>query len=293
MTKANFLGFAGRLDEALAAHAQAARLDPGNPTIARFRMVNLFAAHRPAEALRVVRDLDARIPGRIDRGEWLFSYTGHTQRWRTELERMRDQPPPNFVLANEFDLLRFEGRHDELRALLANPALSEYRPQSALRSLVGSGMKPVAALRGWERLMAGDRAGAKLAGEAVLDFHRRQVERRWNAWSLHLLAAEGALFVGDERRAIAEARAALTAIGPHPNLATNTYSRMLAARIFAWAGARDEAIGMLERLSRDYPGLGPAHIARDPLLMLPLANEPRWRELTRSLEAQISANQSL
>jgi len=293
MTKANFLGYARRLDEALAAHAQAARLDPGNPTIARFRMVNLFAAHRPAEALRVVRDLDTRIPGRIDRGEWLFAYTGGTERWRTEVERMRDQPQPNFVMANEFDLLRFEGRRDELRSLLANTSLTEYRPQSLLRSLVGSGMKPVAELLGWERLMAGDRAGAKRAGEAVLAFHRQQPVKKWNAWSLHLTAAEGALFTGDGARAIAEARTALAAIGPTPNLATNTYTRMLAARIFAWAGAREEAIGILERLARDYPGLGPAHIARDPLLMMPLADEPRWRELSRMLEAEIAANQSL
>jgi tetratricopeptide (TPR) repeat protein len=293
MTKANFLGYAGRLDEALAAHEQAAKLDPANPTIARFRMANLFAAHRPAGALRVVRDLDARIPGRIDRGEWVFAYTGTTGRWRTEIERLRDQPQPNFVLANEFDLLRFEGRREELRALLADTPLSEYRPKSVLGSLVGSATKPVAELRGWERLMAGDHAAVKRAGAAVLEFHRNQVEKKWNAWSLHLIAAEGALFVGDDARAITEARAALAAIGSDPNPAPSTYSQMLCARIFAWAGARDEAIGMLEKLAREYPGLGPAHIARDPLLTLPLASEPRWRELSRTLEAEIAANHSL
>jgi TolB-like protein len=293
MTKANFLGFAGRVEEAVAAHAEAARLDPANPAIARFRMVHLFAAHRPADALRVLRELDARIPGRVERGEWLFAYTGTTQRWRTELERMRDQPQPNFVLANEFDLLRYEGRHEELRAMLDRTPLVEYRPQSPLRSLVGSGMKPVAALRGWERLLAGDRPGAKRAGESVLELHRQQTVKNWNKWSLHLTAAEGALFTGDERRAMNEARAALASLGAAPNLATNTYTRMLAARIFAWAGAHEEAIGMLERLSGEYPGLGPAHIARDPLLSRPLADEPRWRALTRALEAQIAANQSL
>jgi hypothetical protein len=68
MTKANFLSYSGKIEESLAEQAHAAQLDPGNPSIFRFWMVNLFAAHRPADALRVAQTFDARFPGRIDRG---------------------------------------------------------------------------------------------------------------------------------------------------------------------------------------------------------------------------------
>jgi hypothetical protein len=126
-----------------------------------------------------------------------------------------------------------------------------------------------------------------------MDFVARQSTTRWNAWYLRLLAAEGALFTGDRALAIRETRAALS-LAPrdiHPGI--QIYSRSLAARIFAWADAGDEAVKLLEQLSTEYPMAGPAEIVRDPLYAVPLATNPRYRELERKLEVKIAANQAL
>jgi hypothetical protein len=52
----------------------------------------------------------------------------------------------------------------------------------------------------------------------------------------------------------------------------------IAARVLAWAGAKDEATEVLKGLPARYPALGPAEVARDPLYSVPLAGAPRdWR----------------
>jgi hypothetical protein len=81
LTSGNFSMFAGRLEESLAAQAQAARLDPGNAMIFRFWVSNLASAHRPVEAMRVLRDFDSKYPGRLYRGEYVFGFTGATACW--------------------------------------------------------------------------------------------------------------------------------------------------------------------------------------------------------------------
>ena len=58
-------------------------------------------------------------------------------------------------------------------------------------------------------------------------------------------------------------------------------------------GAEDDAVALLETLSRGYPGVGPATIVRDPLFRTPLASHPRWRALAQALTAELAANQSL
>jgi hypothetical protein len=154
-------------------------------------------------------------------------------------------------------------------------------------------MNPVAELRGWERLLSGDRAGAASQGPIVLQFVASQKRRKWNTWALHMLTAESALFSGERDRAIAEARQAIGAIGTTSNLSVTVHGRMMAARIYAWAGAHDDALDLLEQLSGSYPGIGPAAIARDPLLSVPLAGHARWQALVRKLQAEIARNQTL
>jgi TolB-like protein len=283
MTKANFLAFSGRLEESLAAHERAADLDPGNPTIFRFWMSNLFTAHRPAEALRVAQRFDELFPGRIDRGALLFEYTGSTARWRQEME---PQDP------GQFELLRYERRLSELKPLLSSFKAKEFRqfrPYSSVIALV----KPVAELNGWERLMAGDRAAAAREGLLVLEYVKQQPQRKWNAWATHLLTAEGAMFVADHARAQSETRAALAAMGDAPDFTVGAYVRLMAARVFAWSGASDEAVNLLVRLSTQYPGVGPAAITRDPLISIPLAEHAGYRQLAQQLEGEIARNQNL
>ena len=73
----------------------------------------------------------------------------------------------------------------------------------------------------------------------------------------------------------------------------SVHVRLMAARVLAWGGAHDDALALLEGLSRDVPGVGPATIVRDPLFSTPLAANPRWRALAQSLHAELETNQRL
>jgi TolB-like protein/DNA-binding winged helix-turn-helix (wHTH) protein len=293
LTKGNFLAFAGRLEESLAVQAQAARLDPGNAGIHRYWVQNLAAARRPREMLRVLTTFDSRFPGRLYRGDYLFAFTGSTARWSEELARLRDSGEPNRTLSAECDLLRFEGRLDVLRTRLAAAAPGVFVQHSLFGGLVGASPKPVAELHAWERLLAGDTAAAARDGVVLAAFVERLPAAGWNDWWRRLLSAEGAVLRGDRARAVEQARGALRAVGLTPTFAESVHVRLMAARVFAWAGASDDALSLLEALSRDYPGVGPAVIVRDPLFSRPLASSPRWRELERRLNAEIAANQAL
>ena len=293
MTKANFLAFSGRLEESLAAHEHAADLDPGNPTIFRFWMSNLFTARRPAEALRVAQRFDEQFPGRIDRGALLFEYTGSTARWRQEMEPQDPAGFPSTLPSIQFELLRYERRLSELKPLLSSLGAQEFRQFSPYRSVVGAVVKPIAELNGWERLLAGDRAAAAREGRLVLEYVKQQPQWKWNLWATHLLTAEGALFVADHARARSETRAALAAMGDTPDFTVGAYARLMAARVFAWSGASDEAVDLLVRLSTRHPGVGPAAITRDPLISMPLAGHAGYRQLAQQLEGEIARNQNL
>jgi TolB-like protein/DNA-binding winged helix-turn-helix (wHTH) protein len=292
MTQANFLGAAGQRDRSLELLARAAALDPGNPTIYRFWMNNLFAASRLADAVRAARDFDNRIPGRIDRGEPLFAYTGSTVRWRSEFVDVR-RWPANGSLAAHFDLLRYENKLPELTALLASTAATASRPHSFYRNLIGAIEHPVAELRGWERLLAGDTAGAAREGRVLGDFLASVRVMPQSQWHLSLLEAEAALFTGDRARAIEAVRVARSSQRRPVNFAVSTFRDLQSARILAWASDHEGALALLESLSVGYPRVGPAAITRDPLLARPLGESRSWLKLRERLEAEIAANQSL
>jgi TolB-like protein/DNA-binding winged helix-turn-helix (wHTH) protein len=292
LTKGNFLMFARNLEESLAAQTQAARLDPGNAMIFRFWVSNLAAAHRPAEAMRVLRDFDSKYPGRLYRGEYVFAFTGSTAAWWDEVGRLRADSDPNATLSSEFDLLRYERRFAELRARLAE-ASSAFAQHSAFGARVGASLKPVAELRGWERLLAGDARGAAREGAALAVFVERLPKSAASEWWRRLLGAESALMLGEQARAIDEARVTTRLVGDSSTFAQSLHARLMAARVLAWAGEDDEAIALLETLSRGYPGAGPAIIARDPLFSMRLSANPRWRVLEQALNAQLAANQAL
>ena len=292
LTRGNFSMFAGRLEESLAAQAQAARLDPGNAMIFRFWVSNLAAAHRPAEAMRVLRDFDSKYPGRLYRGEYVFGFTGSTAAWWDEVARLRAGGDPNATLSSEFDLLRYEHRFAELRARLG-AASSEFAQHSPLGARVGASLKPVAELRGWERLLAGDTDDAAREGKTLAIFVERLPKSAGSEWWRRLLAGESALMLGEQARAIDEARAAMRLVADGPTFPVSLHVRLMAARVLAWAGEDNEAIALLETLARGYPGVGPATIVRDPFFSTRLSANPRWRGMEQALNAEIAANQQL
>jgi DNA-binding winged helix-turn-helix (wHTH) protein len=241
LTKGNFLMFDGRLEESLVTHAQAARLDPGNATIFRFWVSNLAAAHRPVEALRVLKDFDSKYPGRLYRGEYIFAFTGSTAAWWDEVGRLRTDSDPNATLSSEFDLLRYEQRFAELRARL-DAASSTFTQHSAYEARVGASPKPVAELRGWERLLAGDAHGAAREGAELAAFVERLPLSAASEWWRRLLGAESALMLGEQSRAVDDARVAVQLVGNSSTFAESLHVRVMAARVLAWAGEEDEAI---------------------------------------------------
>jgi hypothetical protein len=293
MTKANFYAHHGDLDVALPLFARAAALDPGNGTNFRFWSNALFAAHRPAEALRVAQDLEARFPGRLSYGALLFNYTGSIERWRADVERLNAASELAAKLSWQFELLRIEKRYADMSKLLdgTNQTMfREHNPYGNL-NLNGGAAKPVAELRGWERLVVSDPKGAVREGVVLSEFVRSSSVTPWNAWWIKLLEAEAALFKGNKEQAAADVTSALSLLRKYPGAASSIYARSRAARILAWAGSQDQALDLLQTLATQSPGIGPAEIVRDPLYEIPLRENARYREMAGTLERAIAQNQ--
>jgi hypothetical protein len=253
----------------------------------------LFAAHRPAEGLRVAEEIEARFPGRLSYGALLFSYTGSIERWRADVERLNAASELASKLSWQFELLRVEKRYSDMAALLdeTNQTMfREHNPYGTL-NLNGGSPKPVAELRGWERLLSGDPKGAARAGDVLSEFARSSSVTPWNAWWIKLLQSESALFKGDKAQAATDAMSALSLLRKYPGAASSIYARSRAARILAWAGSHDAALDLLETLASKSPGIGPAEIVRDPLYEIPLRENARYREMAGKLDRAITQNQ--
>ncbi len=60
----------------------------------------------------------------------------------------------------------------------------------------------------------------------------------------------------------------------------------------ARAGEQDAAVALLEKLSSEAPSVGPATLARDPLIATPLRNNERYQKLRTALELESGANRA-
>lgn len=283
-----------RPEDGLRVYAQVAELDPLNRGIFNSWFIELWGMRRPAEALRVIESFNRRGVGRIDYGDLEFAFTGRVERLRRDVESMDAAADPDARLAATFDLLRFEQRFDELRALVAGATATTLRQRGFReQQAAGIGDKPVAELRGWSALLGGDRDAAAAAGKTLLEYAEREPSSPRDALYAKVLRAEGRLFADDREGAIEDARAALAEV--RAQFATNTFRfvGIITARVLAWAGAGDEAAEVLEDLATKFTALGPAEIARDPLFAAPLEGNARYRRLASRLEAEIAANQSI
>jgi TolB-like protein/DNA-binding winged helix-turn-helix (wHTH) protein len=293
-TRAMQLVVMGRMDEAISSHRSLAALDPGNFVLVNSMAVLLSLAHRPGEA-KLVSDLVLdRFPenavAHLTHARLIFAYTGRTERWRAAYEKTLPTLNVDRRIMEQFDLLRYQGRFAELRNLL-----EAERDQTIGAgtfnglTLCCVGKRPLAEYRGWTALLMNDVAAAGREGREVLGYARSVRPTRWNDWYLQLLRAEGLVMTGDRSRAVRAARASLALVPPAKNAVNWRYAAAVAARIFAWGGAPDEAVATLEALDAARPGLCPAEMTHDPLYQMPLERYPRYELLRARLEREMNA----
>ncbi len=60
-------------------------------------------------------------------------------------------------------------------------------------------------------------------------------------------------------------------------------------KCLAWAGIEDEVLNLLESWGSRLRLLAPAFIARDPVFTVPLADNARYKALSKKLEAEMAA----
>jgi hypothetical protein len=121
----------------------------------------------------------------------------------------------------------------------------------------------------------------------VLDFIASRKETQHNAWFLKMLKAHGHMFLGQHDTAIAAGRETLEMMPPTRDALTWMAAAAGVASVYAWSGAQDEAVVLLEELAMATPGPGPAHITRSPFVNIPLKSNARYRVLAERLEEQI------
>jgi tetratricopeptide (TPR) repeat protein len=268
-------------------------LDPGNQVIRGAVAGNLVYARRTAEALQFVNRYPDDASLQFVRALLIVCNTGRTDAWRAALDQANETiSDPVTMLDQNFALLTIEHRYADVQKLLDDVSVTSTRVNPFGGGLFGVGERPIAEYRGWTALLLKDSATAATQGRAVLDFVANQKETKWNAWYLRLLTAEGLTFLGQRERAIAAARKTLELMPPSRDALGWVSAAGSAAAVYAWAGAQDEAVALLEELSTARPGLEPPWITRDPTYAVPLAKNPRYQALVSRLEAQMRRNRA-
>ena len=286
------LAQARRFDESLALIERWVPLDPANLWLLRLYAVELDRVRKPQEALRIYDLVNARADSDFyaaARAYTLFACTGKIKEFRAAIDRQKAIVSADVNIGREYDALRFERRYADLKRLLGESLLETISRNWDYRRFLGAGGQPVAEMRGWTALLLGDAASAAAEGRALTSFIAAAPKLPTNGWYLCSLGAEALLFAGDKTAASKTARACL-ALAPRSQdtLAWRAVAAM-AAGVFAWAGAPDDAMDLLEQLATVKAGLGPAEITRDPIFAVPLADNARYQALKAKLEAEMAA----
>jgi TolB-like protein/DNA-binding winged helix-turn-helix (wHTH) protein/tetratricopeptide (TPR) repeat protein len=289
----------GRFEEGVELFTKLDELDPRNIGNIYSWSSELWSAKRGVEALRAIQNFNRRGAGTFDYGGLVFAFTGNLEQLRYDVERMSDSIDPDTRLAAAYDVLRYEGRFSELLPLLQRWPNEDHATIPTLRprgfrepQTPGLGRKPLAELSGWAKLLTSDAPAAADDGRTLLRYAADDISsNQTGARYLRILKAEGELFSGNHAVAVSEARAALAMFPPRGTARRFAASQL--AKVFAWAGAEDDAVTLLEEVSTQFPMLGPAEIARDPLYSIPLSNNARYRALESKLEAEIADNRAL
>jgi hypothetical protein len=195
---------------------------------------------------------------------------------RHYLDTWRDRLDPDISWSLEQAYLRHSGRTDELASHLV-AARGEFNNG-------GSGMlMPVAGLRGYGRLLQGARIAPQEAHDLSAAAARigRLPSREWN---IVLLEAQAALFSGDRKRAVDQAKLALALMTVERDALLGPQNMAEAATVLAWADEGEESVQIVRRVIDSGTSFLGWAMVRDPLLAVPLAGNPAFEALKREVD---------
>jgi TolB-like protein/DNA-binding winged helix-turn-helix (wHTH) protein len=289
----------GRPDESDLICRRILELDPLNGSIRVRRVSVLYAGRHWRQALIATRELPSEGE---DLGELVrFEITGESPALASTFANAttfsdlgRNQRDPAVSLATYLLYMRLNHRFGEAQKFLNDFPLQSVRfAPSASGALPGLGSRPVDEHRAWLALLSGEPAQAARFAKGVRAFLRETPQTPWNAWYLRMLSAEADLFEGHRAEAAQATRESL-AMSPsrEANVRTYRYRERMAAAVFAWSGAQDEAVKLLHSLAYDIPVIGAAAVARDPFYTVPLALNAEYRKLQAALEQEIRSLQT-
>ncbi len=284
----------GRIDEMVALNERMLSLDPADPLVLSFAYDHSVIVQRMEEAHRLAKLAAARFPAfAATEAYWQLLARGDTARfkeavaqWYPDVTKIPSERLPDLATQASF-ALRMAQRYDDINKLLRRVPVQAIPFDNGLEIFGAVGDRPIAELRGWADLLVNDRARAAEDGRALLAFVAHQRETRWNPFYLLLLRAEAYTFMGQKREAIAAAHSALEAMPRSRNILTWLGVASLSARVYAWNGAQDDAVALLEQITGTAPGEPPGLIARDPLYTIPLSRNAGFQALVSRLEASM------
>jgi TolB-like protein len=288
----------GRYPEAMALSRRLAELDPRNESAQERWLFMAMEMHQYAEALRLADVGIARgqaLPEWQEQRAMVLFYAGGDLKprrlfyasalkmsWRSAQD-VQDH------LGVAFEQLFLEHRFKELRALLDQSPIEDWRCTYIDWPLYRVGMTPIADVGGWTDLLLGDARRARQDGQKILEFLKRTPETRFNGWFRTFLRADAALFMGDAEAAnrlgaqsVAQARASGD-VSDQMNAYVNSI------RVLAWTARKAEAVEHLTELSSAVPGLWPGEITGNPTFTVPLGPFKDYQELTARLNAEMRA----
>jgi tetratricopeptide (TPR) repeat protein len=291
---ARFLyGQPGRFEDTHAVYERLIHLDPGNLFLLEDYITNLEDLRRPQEALEALAAIAApRLPvfelfRKKSRACISYDFTGKGD--LAACLALSDSAieatygaGPGTLLQRARNLVRLH-RYADARSVLEKSSATQSFGEPE------TGPQPLAEELGWIALLMDDARAARRQGEAIRAYSARTPKNNVQAWYGKALAAEAQLFQGDRAGAIAAIEEVLDARPREKDAWSWYFVARYSARIFAWAGAEDRAVSLIDNLSTVQGGIPPALITHDPYFDMPLARNARWQALKARLEAHMAA----
>jgi TolB-like protein len=294
--KDNLLFAMGRYQEAAALSSRLADLDPKNDAAQKNWVYMLMELHQYKAALRLVDSLSVGDPDDWQDTRYeVLAYAGGDfgprnaelnpslrKPWRTAQDVQSHYGAAALVLP-------LQHRYEELRHLIDESPVDEWRSDYHVWQLYRVGPSPVANERGWMDLLLDDPVQARRDSARVLAFLEHTPETKWNRWFRLMLRAEAELFDGNGDAAAHTAAEAVALTRTHPDVSNQMDAYVWSTQILAWTRQKDEAVRRLEELSTSIPGLWPGYIPAEPKFSVPLAHDAGYLALTARLTEQMRA----